>query len=84
MNPTTMKFIKKANVPVILCKSYGMYLTRPRYSKEYRKGKVKYEFEVLFTKEQISQLSEEEMYRISYKKPTFSDYGFGFFLYSFF
>ncbi len=62
MNPSTIKFIKKLGLDVVLCKSYGTYLSRPRYSKTTRKGEIEIHYEVLFTKEDLLNMSVDELY----------------------
>lgn len=38
INKSIASFLKKAKLPVVLCKSYGAYLSYPRYNKKRRIG----------------------------------------------
>jgi len=49
----TGKFIKFLNVDTYIIKSYGMYLSNPKWSKILRKGKVETEVYKLFSKEDL-------------------------------
>lgn len=62
MNPTTIKFLKKTKVPVVLCKSYGSYLIHPRYKKETLKGHHEYHYHLLFTESELKEKSVDELY----------------------
>ncbi len=57
----TSKLIKKAGVPVVLCKSYGSYLIRPRYRRHDNKGHQEYHYEILFTEQDLKEMSLEEI-----------------------
>lgn len=61
INPATFKFIKKLGLDVILCHSTGSFLTNPRYSGKFSKGKCLVEYTHLFSKEEINTLSEDEL-----------------------
>ncbi len=56
---------KKLNVPVVMAKSTGHYLSRPRWSDIPRRGKIFIEFDVI-NQEQMNSLNKTEIYnRIS-------------------
>ncbi len=57
----TAGLLKKAEVPVVLCKSYGAYLVKPRYKKSENRGHQEFHYEILFTAEEIKVLSVEEI-----------------------
>ncbi len=57
----TAKLLKRAGVTVVLCKSYGAYLVRPRYKKEENKGHQEFHYEILFTEEELKTLSVSEI-----------------------
>ena len=61
---STSKFLKMMNVDVYVCYSKGSYLTKPKWSKVRRKGKIDVDIYKLFSKEQLSKLSNEEIYNI--------------------
>ncbi len=59
---STFKFIKKMQVPVYFVKINGGYLAKPKWSKNIRKGAfVEAELNQLFTKEDLENLSTEEI-----------------------
>lgn len=59
---STFKFIKKMQVPVYFVKINGGYLAKPKWSKNIRKGSfVEAELNQLFTKEDLENLSTEEI-----------------------
>lgn len=60
---STAKLIKMLDIPVVFTKSIGGYLVHPRWAKHKRKGKVSYSYELLFTKEEIGQLTVEQIYQ---------------------
>ncbi|MDE7454248.1 MAG: hypothetical protein K2M64_00265 [Clostridia bacterium] len=62
INPATIKLLKKCGLPVILCTSQGSYLTRPRYSAKQRKGQITVTYKLLFEKEDLTNLTEDELY----------------------
>ena len=73
MNPATLKFLKKMKTPVVLCKSYGSYLVRPRYKNELSKGHHEYHYHLLFTKEELEEKSVEELYDKYLKMFSYND-----------
>lgn len=59
---TTLKFVKKMNVPVYLLKLNGDYLARPKWGDKIRKGcLVEASLSLLHSKEEVSSLSEKEL-----------------------
>ncbi len=59
--PATAKFLKKAGVTVVLCKSYGSYLVTPRYKRTKNKGHQEFHYQILFTEEELKSLSVEQI-----------------------
>lgn len=60
----TYSFLKKAGVPVYTVKLYGDYLADPKWGSGVRFGSVvEAELDILFTAEQLTQLSPEEIGR---------------------
>ncbi len=72
--PGTSGFIKKCNIDCILCKTEGAYLARPRYDNKTRKGRIDVSFEILFTKEELEKLTEEEIHSILLSKIRYNDF----------
>lgn len=55
------KLLKHCNVPVLMVKISGGYLTTPKYCLDERPGKVQVVVDRLFTPEQLAALSAEEI-----------------------
>ncbi len=62
INPATCKFLKRSGATIVLCKSEGAYLCQNRFSKDVKKGKVDFYYDILFTPEDLKTLSEEQIY----------------------
>ncbi|MDO9629303.1 MAG: 1-acyl-sn-glycerol-3-phosphate acyltransferase [Acholeplasmataceae bacterium] len=58
------KFLKKANVDVYIVKHMGAGLSNPPWSKKTFKGKVETIKELIITKEELTSLSGDEIYKI--------------------
>lgn len=55
------KLLKHFNLPVLMTKIKGGYLTSTKYNLEERCGKVEVEVDLLFTPQQLEQMTEEEI-----------------------
>lgn len=62
INPATCKFLKHAGATVVLCKSQGSYLCQNRFSKDVKKGKIDFYYDILFTPEELKTLKPDEIY----------------------
>src|SRR6056297_2601432 len=60
---STAKLIKMFKIPVYKVIIKGGYLKKPRWAQHYRKGKIFMDYEVLFTTNQIKEMSQEEIYQ---------------------
>lgn len=58
---SSAKLLRLLRVPVVLAKTNGGYLTKPRWSHVRRPGKVEITFSVLFTPEQLHKVSLSEI-----------------------
>lgn len=59
---STYKFIKKMAVPVYMIKLEGDYLAKPKWGDKIRRGSVVYStLDILYTKEQIDEISVDEL-----------------------
>ncbi len=67
-------FIKFLNADVYVIMSHGMYLSNPKWSKVFRKGKVVTECRKLLCKEQIAALSEDDIFQIINQAMQYDDY----------
>lgn len=72
--PGTASFIKLVGLDCILCKTHGAYLSRPRFDKNYRYGKIEVSYDILFTKEELKDLSKEEIYSRLLEKFKYNDF----------
>lgn len=62
IQPSTFSFLKKAQVPVYTIKLQGDYFSDPKWGKGLRRGAVvEAELDLLFTAEQLAELSVEEI-----------------------
>ena len=68
------KLIKYLNVPVVAIKTDGGYLTRPRWSKVSRYGRLKTRITPIFSPEEIKKLSNNEIYQRVMRAIYFDDY----------
>lgn len=63
LSPSIGKLIKYLGVPVVLSHSLGAYLTKPRYFKGFRYGKVFMKESLLITAEEIKTISVAEIHK---------------------
>lgn len=62
IEPATAKLIKKLELDVVIAKTKGGYLSRPRWAKYSRRGRyIEIHYDTLFTKEQVTHLSVEDI-----------------------
>src|SRR6056297_712821 len=59
---STAKLIKMLKVPVFKVVMKGGYLKKPRWAQYYRKGKIFMDYEILFSTDQIEEMSQDEIY----------------------
>lgn len=62
--PSTAKLIKMLKVPVYISFHKGGFLTKPRWASYLRKGKIIVSSKLLFTKDQIKDMSVEEIHNL--------------------
>jgi 1-acyl-sn-glycerol-3-phosphate acyltransferase len=68
------KLIKLLDVPVVAVKTDGGYLTRPRWSRRSRYGRLETTVKPILTVEEIRELSNKEIYRRLISAIYFDDY----------
>ncbi|MBO4384195.1 MAG: hypothetical protein J5854_02085 [Clostridia bacterium] len=61
-NPATMQLVKKLGLDVVLVTSFGAYLNRPRFDSCYRHGPMEFHYELLFTADELNEMSADELY----------------------
>jgi ribosomal protein S27E len=71
---STSKFLKMMNIDVYVCRTKGSYLTKPKWSKVRRKGRIDIDIYKLFSKEQLGQLSNDEIYDLIEKNLSYDAY----------
>lgn len=59
---------------VVLATSKGSYLTNPRYVREIKRGKIFVNYKILFTPEQLKEMSEEQIYNVLLQNFTYNDF----------
>ena len=59
----TYKFLKWMNVDVYMARTEGAYFVMPKWSKKIRPGRTQLDITLLFTKEELAQLSLEDIQR---------------------
>lgn len=59
--PAVARLIRKARVPVISAAIKGGYLSRPRWARSVRRGEVRIEFALLFSKEELHRMTDDEV-----------------------
>jgi len=62
IKPSTVKLVRKANVPVVLYNIVGGYLSSPRWSKIKRKGHIHCFVREILYPEQIETMSDDQIY----------------------
>lgn len=61
IDPSVAKLIRLLKVPVVTAKMKGAYLIDPRWATTMRRSKMSIDIEMLFTKEEIGNISENEI-----------------------
>lgn len=74
ISPTIAKFLKFLDCDVVMIKSNGTYLTKPRYFKGFRRATIVSKPYVLMTKEQLKTLSNKEIYEKVVEALKFNDH----------
>lgn len=72
--PSTAKLLKNFKIPVIAVEINGGYLTRPRWTKRIRRGRIDATVTQIFSGEELSKLSTDEIYRRVLSAIYFDDY----------
>ena len=74
INPATKGFIKKVALPVAVVSFKGSYFSKPRYSKDVKKGKITVTFDKLFSSEECKTLSEEQLHKGLLEKLQYNEF----------
>ena len=74
IHPATARLIKKLDLDTVLCTNNGAYLCNPRFDTKKRKGKLEYRFDILFSKEEIREMSEDVLYERLLEKFVYNDF----------
>ena len=73
LNPSIGKLVKFLGMPVVVVRTHGVYVTKPRYIKGFRRGRMESKASVLLTKEQISVMKPNEIYEKIKESLIFND-----------
>ena len=76
INPATAQLIKSSKAYIVACTSEGAYLATNRYSPDRKCGYIGIKYSLLFTPEQLEELSEDEIYREILDKISYNDFAF--------
>lgn len=68
------KLVKFLNVPVVAIRTNGGYLTRPRWTKHVRYGKLETTIKPILTVQELQALTEEQIYHVVTEALYFDDY----------
>jgi len=75
IQPSTYAFIKKAGVSVYTIKIHGDYFADPKWGKGFRRGSlVEAELDILYTAQQVKDLSLEELQRGIEERLTYNEF----------
>jgi len=74
INPATTHFIKSSKANIVVCKTRGAYLATNRYSSDRKKGHIDVHYTHVFTPEMLSELSEEQIYKILLENISYNDF----------
>lgn len=74
INPATLKLLAKLKLPVILVTINGAYFTKPRYSRDIRKGQITVTYSELFSDRDFENLSQEELYQKMLEKFKYNEF----------
>jgi len=62
IEPATAKLVKKLGIDVVIAKTKGGYLSKPRWAKAPRRGRyIEIHYDTLFTSQQLASLTVEEI-----------------------
>lgn len=74
INPATTQFLKRAGVTVVLARTEGAYLAFNRYSRDEKHGEIRVTYSILFTPEELAELSDREVYDKMLEKFRYNDF----------
>jgi 1-acyl-sn-glycerol-3-phosphate acyltransferase/DNA-directed RNA polymerase subunit RPC12/RpoP len=72
--PSTAKLLKMFKIPVVVVEINGGYLTRPRWTKRSRRGRIDATVKKLFSGEELNALSTDDIYHRVINAIYFDDY----------
>lgn len=64
IKPSTVKLVKKLNIPVVVYSIEGGYFSMPRWSKNKRKGHIHGFPKIILTPEEIQKMNNDELYEL--------------------
>ena len=74
VHPATARLIRKLAMDTVLCTSHGAFLCNPRFDTNKRRGRLEYRYEMLFRREELGDMTEEEIYSRLLEKFRYNDF----------
>lgn len=74
VTPAMAKMLKMAKVNIYDVRIEGAYLSRPKWSKKYRRGRVDVTVSKFLTKEELAQLSVEQVNELVQKRLNYNEF----------
>lgn len=71
---STVKFLKKMKLDIVLCMVHGAFLSSPRWGKSVKKGTIQLDFKTVFKAEALEDLSLDEIYNTLKQEMKFNDF----------
>lgn len=62
LNPTVAKLAKMLDCPVVLVKSHGAFLSKPRFANGFRRGRIETKTDILFTQAELRALEPDAIF----------------------
>lgn len=76
IDPSVIKLMRLLKVPVLLYTITGGYLSKPRWAKHSRKGRIEGRVKTVITPETIKSLSDDALYELVLSHLTVDEYAF--------
>jgi 1-acyl-sn-glycerol-3-phosphate acyltransferase len=71
--PAVARLVRKLGVPVILARIAGGYLSRPRWARTVRRGRVEIEYSLLFSRDDLARLSDDDVHSVMCERLAFDE-----------
>ena len=71
--PAVARLVRKLDVPVVIAKIAGGYLSRPRWARTVRRGRVQIDYSLLFSRDDLARLSDAEVHSVMCERLAFDE-----------